>query len=331
MHGAVGAESPVVLVQQVDTGSAEPPPAADARVPDNAAPGRLVVVPVYQPVRGGVTPLSHATWDETDRELAARQTEREQAHRERVVRELAAQAEALTEAVKAAQQAGGFGPAPPARTRGQREETVAARKKPPRGRQTGRSKSGVASRSDDVDETVPDEPLRYDELYAGPDDTADAVALDDADREGLATADEAEAGRRGGNAVADGKTGRRRAERRPPRDRPAPLALWAHRQHRYHNGTRRAARAGGGGEARETTPGPCDLHELLKSLNIPLALAETGYTAGCRIRRVRVRRRKGPRPVEKNAPVVILSRRALERLRPAVVPQMPPEAAAARG
>jgi hypothetical protein len=73
------------------------------------------------------------------------------------------------------------------------------------------------------------------------------------------------------------------------------------------------------------------LHELLKSLNIPLALAETGYTAGCRIRRVRVRRRKGPRPVEKNAPVVILSRRALERLRPAVVARMPPEAAAARG
>jgi hypothetical protein len=34
---------------------------------------------------------------------------------------------------------------------------------------------------------------------------------------------------------------------------------------------------------------------------------------------VRVKRRTGPRPVEKNAPVVILSRRALERLRPAAL------------
>jgi hypothetical protein len=74
-----------------------------------------------------------------------------------------------------------------------------------------------------------------------------------------------------------------------------------------------------------------ELHALLEQINIPPALAEIGFAAGCRIRRVRVRRRAGPRPVEKNAPVVILSRRALERLRPAVARRSPPEAAVARG
>jgi hypothetical protein len=74
-----------------------------------------------------------------------------------------------------------------------------------------------------------------------------------------------------------------------------------------------------------------DLHAILKELNIPPALAEIGYAAGCMIKRVRVRRRPGPRPVEKNAPVVILSRRALERLRPVPTRRSPQHAAAAQG
>jgi hypothetical protein len=299
-------------------------------VPETTTPGIPVIVPVYQ--RGGVVPLSPATWDEADRELAARQAEREQAHRERVVRELTVQAEALAEAVKAAQQAGSFLPAPATRARAQREDS-AARKTQGRARPAARrSRRGAAPPADDLDGADPADPLRYDELYAGSDESADAFADDEAHSiEAGPLPAAADPERAGAAPIPAGKASSRRGVQRASRQRPAPLALWAHRQTGHHNGTRRAARAAGGTDAHQPTPGPCDLPELLKSLNIPLALAETGYTAGCRIRRIRVRRRKGPRPVEKNAPIVIISRRALERLRPAVVPRVPPEAAAARG
>jgi hypothetical protein len=106
--------------------------------------------------------------------------------------------------------------------------------------------------------------------------------------------------------------------------------MWAHRGH--YGGTRRSPGGSGTGEPQQRGGAALsDLHAILKHLNIPAALAEIGYAAGCKIKRVRVPRRAGPRPVEKNAPVVILSRRALERLRPVASRRSLPDAAAARG
>jgi len=161
-----------------------------------------------------------------------------------------------------------------------------------------------------------DAPVTYEALFGGGQDDVDTAT---------ATPDGDTASRKGriASAATIGK-------RRPDRQRPAPLVLWAHRGH--YGGVRPAHSAGAGGETHQgRAPALSDLHAILKELNIPPALAEIGYAAGCKIKRVRVRRRPGPRPVEKNAPVVILSRRALERLRPPDPRRSVPDAAVARG
>jgi hypothetical protein len=162
-----------------------------------------------------------------------------------------------------------------------------------------------------------DERVTYDALFGGGEHDLDVSA--EPDVEGART--------RAGDDPDDAD----RADR-PQRQRPAPLVLWAHRGHYHYGGTRRAPGTGGGGESPQGRAAALsDLHAILKELNIPPALAEIGYAAGCKIKRVRVRRRPGPRPVEKNAPVVILSRRALERLRPVPARRSPQHAAAAQG
>jgi hypothetical protein len=160
-----------------------------------------------------------------------------------------------------------------------------------------------------------DAPVTYEALFGGGQDDVDAAATPDGDT---------------GSRKARSESAATNGKRRPDRQRPAPLVLWAHRGH--YGAARPAHAAGGGGEAHQGRGAALsDLHAILKGLNIPPALAEIGYAAGCKIKRVRVRRRPGPRPVEKNAPVVILSRRALERLRPPASPRSVPDAAVARG
>ncbi len=259
---------------------------------------------------------SRSGWEEAERELAARQAEREHIHRERVVRELTVQAEALAEAVKAAQQLGTVSPQGHSQ-RAPRRGDAPARRNAAAGARGGRARPAIdtetlQSRSY---EAGGNEPVSYDALFGGGADDVDVEVTSDLD---------AEQGHVGGDAAA-AKSGNR-----PQRQRPAPLVLWAHRGH--YGGTRRAHGANGTGESQQRrVTALSDLHAILKELNIPPAFAEIGYAAGCRIKRVRVKRRPGPRPVEKNAPVVILSRRALERLRPAIARRSAPDAAVAGG
>ena len=258
---------------------------------------------------------SGSGWEEAERELAARQAEREHIHRERVVRELTVQAEALAEAVKAAQQLGTVAPQGHS-PRARRRDDAPARKHAAGGR-GGQARSPV---SGDPLHSSPsqgafDEPVTYEALFGGEDD-GDAAEVD---------VEAAHTSAGGDRAGANGAS-------RPERQRPAPLVLWARRGHYHYGGPRRAHGTGGGGETPQGRAAALsDLHAILKELNIPPALAEIGYAAGCMIKRVRVRRRPGPRPVEKNAPVVILSRRALERLRPVPARRSPQHAAAAQG
>jgi len=257
-------------------------------------------------------PAAHvpSAWEEAERELAARQAEREHIHRERVVRELTVQAEALADAVRAAQQLGTVAATGAVARTGRREDTTARKtgRRHPAGAASG---GAVETTHADHEQPADDEPLRYDALYDGAD--ADTDALPD---------DGAPARRRTPATSAVGNRARRQ--------RPAPLAMWAHRGHHVRARRSQSAEAGGGSHQERTLP-VNELHALLKELNIPPALAEIGFAAGCRIGRVRIKRRPGPRPVEKNAPVVILSRRALERLRPVAIRRSPPEAAVARG
>jgi hypothetical protein len=301
--------------------------AADANEQDAAA---TLAKPGHKPRSPSTGGDARTAWEEAERELAERQAEREHIHRERVVRELTVQAEALTEAVKAAQQLGSGAPAPATKRSGRREGAGA--RSAPAGARGGVEAAGSANGSFDAFEEPPisgpagaretlheeagggvEAPLRYDALFAGRQDDTAAELEETSPRRRRASA---------GRAAAAGN--------RKQRQRPAPLALWAHRDH--HAGGRRSHQGDMPGAPHPgRTVAVNDLHALLKELNIPPALAEIGYAAGCRIGRVRVRRRPGPRPVEKNAPVVILSRRALERLRPVAVRRSPPEAAVARG
>jgi len=59
-----------------------------------------------------------------------------------------------------------------------------------------------------------------------------------------------------------------------------------------------------------------DFRALLRELNLPAGVEAVRYATGCRIRRVRVKRRaRKPRRTGTPAPIVILSRRLLEQVK----------------
>jgi hypothetical protein len=320
-----------------------------------AGDGTLYVVPgVVQAYPASMSPppaARGAGWVTPDVTPADVQASRDHQHRERVVQELTAQAEALAEAVRAARQAGAVSARPGS---GHAEQANAARedrsdpdnaekneKKKGAKRKTARPASpqavrppasavaespselpdAHARRSKGTQTPGPLEPaekLDYESLSEG---DADLAFVDAEDPQPITPVVEGEPASAHRMAT---------VQAREARQRPAPLALWAQREH-HHAARRRATRAAAGDKSAAAGPALDDLQALLKDLNIPAALAETGYAAGCRIRRIRIRRRTGPRPVEKDAPVVILSRRALERLRPVLQKRPAPERAAARG
>jgi hypothetical protein len=119
-------------------------------------------------------------------------------------------------------------------------------------------------------------------------------------------------------ANGSGTTPAASAPARTPRLRPAPLAMWARKDGSV---VKPSTAAPGNGETDGSRAS--DVRLLLRGLNLPPWVAEVGWTGACRIDRVRVkarpkRRRRGGR----KAPVVILSRRVLERLRPLTVKRL---------
>ena len=73
---------------------------------------------------------------------------------------------------------------------------------------------------------------------------------------------------------------------------------------------------------------------MLRALLLPAAVVAVRYADGCRIRRVKVKALEARRRRTPNAPVIILSKRLLEQVRPArrttvAAPAEPPRVNAA--
>ena len=120
-------------------------------------------------------------WEEAERELAARQAEREHIHRERVVRELTVQAEALAEAVKAAQQLGTVAPQGHSQ-RATRREDAPARRNATRSRgERAHPPIGGDMLHSPAFEAGSDEPVTYDALFGGGQDDVGHRGAADAD------------------------------------------------------------------------------------------------------------------------------------------------------
>ena len=229
--------------------------------------------------------------------------------RERLVRELAAQAQALAEAVKAAQQLNATKEVQkPARLRRARPVRAPKKKAPARKPAGGQ---GLQDEWGLYDPQV----CGFEALYAKLEDEEKAAEqLEDAP-----TATELLM-----RARKDDRNGKGSGTALSKVRGPAPLAIWARREN--------------GGPpvppAVDTSPSPervrpgvavgPDFSAILNDLNLPGHVAAVSYGSGCRIGKVRIRaraakkqaagkRKKNGRPV----PLIILSRRILEKLRAA--------------
>jgi len=211
------------------------------------------------------------------------------------VRELAAQtAQALAEAVKAAQiNAAAAAPPKPARLRRARPLRTPKRKQPPRKPGQLQDEWGL------YDPQV----CGFDALYAKLEDQEEQESEQD-----RPTATEL--------LMRAKQNGHGKAL---PRMRgPAPLAIWARRENNV--GT-----PGKNGHASDNSNGsnPPVFRAILDNLNLPAPVAAVTYASGCRIHKVRVpsepRKAKGKTRAkgtnDPDAPVIILSRKALEEVR----------------
>jgi hypothetical protein len=217
--------------------------------------------------------------EEVERQLAAR----EQADRGRLVREMEAQALALTEAVRAAQQ---FSPAP-----AESATRTRLRLTRPRPRRAAESSRGG--------ERVRDEWGLYDPaacgieaLFARLDGTHDTSPT------------RGDAPNPAGRLLAAEPHASPETHARARRERPAPLVMWARRD---------------GHDAQPVVaaqPPDDPLRTIVAGLRLPAAVASVTAPNGCRIGRVRATRRSAAARPARTGQLIIVSRRLLDAVRP---------------
>jgi len=241
--------------------------------------------------------------------------------RERLVRELAAQAQALAEAVKAAQQLNATREAQkPPRLR--RARPLRAPRQQPR-RPGGKSKAELQDEWGLYDPQM----CGFEALYA---------KLEDQEDERTREPEKPTATQLLMKAKKEKKEDRNGT--RPPRLRgPAPLAIWARREESAFFTAATGTAAANGHSNGKGAAAALELGSILDELNLPAPVAAVSYARGCRIRKVKVpatapaKKRAGTagrKDTEKDkekekekekkgapAPLIVLSRRILEELR----------------
>jgi hypothetical protein len=200
------------------------------------------------------------------------------------MRELAAGAQALASAVKAAQPQPQAPPAQRPSLRAPRRDTKSRNKR-------------AAQASDPIQ----DEWGIYDASACG----FEALYAKLEEQEQQSAAGSAAGGANG--AVSRHQA--RASERGTVRHGPRPLAMWARRDD------------GASAAPPLWTPSPTlvtaqdETAALMRGLQLPHSIAAVRYAGGCRIQRVRVKSQPPP-PKVPNTPIVIVSRRLLEEVRP---------------
>ena len=231
--------------------------------------------------------------------------------RERLLRELAAQREALAEAIRTAELL------KVATTQAQQQAAESAEGKRPRlkrprpvklPRKGAKGKTPAAGQQDEWGLYDP-AACGFEALYA---------KLQEQERGTETPPDEPtasdllmKAGRNGTKTNGTPAAARRRA--------PAPLAIWARQE---TSSPAPAPPLEANGVNGTGVQAPREVHAILKALKLPPHVAEISYADGCRIRRVRIRaRQRGKRGKGTVAgPLIVLSRRKLAELRGALGP-----------